>query len=122
MATPLHTATVTTAKGHLGVTLGNGSDGVVVEAADPNDLIAKAGLAAGDVIISLNGESVSTHSKAMAIFDGAKGKKVVIAYRTCAEQSAKEARGKLRAVLQTCGFMVLILAALAVPFGYMACA
>lgn len=83
--------TVDTTKGHLGVTLSNHDLGVAVDRADPADLIAKAGLAAGDVIVTCNGEEVPNHETALDIMGSANGR-LVLTYYTAADAKAEAVR------------------------------
>lgn len=60
------TITIDPSNGHLGVTLrAYAREGVRIEDCDPKDLVARAGLAAGDVITSVNGKSVSGHAETL---------------------------------------------------------
>lgn len=54
-------ATIEPNTGHLGVTLGRHNNGVRVEVAHPHDLVAKARIFAGDIIIGFNGDAVYEH-------------------------------------------------------------
>jgi len=59
--------------GHLGVTLGPFTgEGVRIKALHPADLSAKAGLEAGDVLVSIDGARVNSHEEALKLMVDAK--------------------------------------------------
>jgi hypothetical protein len=61
-----HVYSVDPRAGHLGVTLGDyAGDGVRIDACHPRDLISKAGLAAGDIITSIDGQAVQDFADAL---------------------------------------------------------
>jgi len=78
--------TIDISAGHLGVTLENTDDGtgVRIAAVDAADLVAKAGLKVGDVLLSIEGHTVDDHGDAFAAIDAAVGS-IRIEYWTEAE-------------------------------------
>ena len=82
--------TINKREGYLGVTLSNTPSGVgvLVEEAVAADLIAAAGLKAGDVILRLNGREVNRHGDAIEILNSAPDVGLQIEYWTEA-QAAK---------------------------------
>ena len=80
------TVSIDTSAGHLGVTLSNPvrGPGVLVEDACDLDLVAKAGVVAGCVIVSLNGKTVNDHSTAMEIIHDCGGASLKIEFWTAA--------------------------------------
>eukprot|EP00966_Prymnesium_polylepis_P197149 4568785-Prymnesium_polylepis.1 len=70
---PLSVAIDTTLGLHLGVTLANYTagalNGVVVQELNEQDLVKKAGLNVGDVIVAVNSELVTTHAQALALLE-----------------------------------------------------
>ena len=85
------------AKGFYGVTVSSSDliSGVNVDAVHPKDLFAAAGLKAGDVIVSLDGEEVDNHERAMIIMELAQcdaKKKLKVMYVSKAYAEAEAAR------------------------------
>ena len=125
-----HFAGVDTTFGHLGVTLSNGSGAVIIDEVHEADLVYKAGLRAGDVIISVNGTAVSTHEACLKIFDDSKGTTVSVEYLTKAEYTAKLAADKKASRAWWCGWVkslvklivgtLLLVPALSVPIAHAA--
>jgi len=81
------TVSIDTSTGHLGVTLTNPSrgPGVLVEDACELDLVAKAGVVSGSVIVSLNGKAVNEHSAAMEIIHSSSGDTLKVEFWTEAQ-------------------------------------
>ena len=71
---------IDTRQGHVGITCSNASfPGVLVDATDPKDLAAAAGLKAGDVIVRCDGVPVAEHQALVNAIDTAtKSKKSVM--------------------------------------------
>jgi len=92
MATGILTCNVDTREGHLGVTCSTSEScyGVLVDQVVPKDLLARAGLRAGHVILKINGKKVKDHERAAKVWTRCqkKGEKLTIEYVT--EEVAKE--------------------------------
>ena len=95
-----HTAKIDTSRGHLGVTLSNIDfgktlgTGVVIEAMDAKDLVAKAGLREGDVILAINGEQVTDHRKAFQLIEKNAKKVIEVSYSTPGEVAKMAAKAR----------------------------
>ena len=103
---------IDTSSGHLGVTLANAKDGVLIEDLCDADLFYKAGLRSGDILKTVNGQAVSVHDHCLAIFDDCKGTTVNVEYVTAAELTAEfNALRKARRmrVYGCCWFMVKLI-------------
>ena len=114
-----HVATISDPKaGHLGVTLENTEPavGVLIKHVHQVDLMAKAGLAAGQVITAVNGTAVTSHEDCLALLQGAGTGPIEINYLTAAEAelALKEASAKYKAKERDDFCRVLKLALLAV--------
>jgi len=66
----LQTVTIKPSTGHLGVSLSDFDFGVLVDDVHPADIIAKAGIRKGSVIVSVGGTAVNTHAEALQLMDG----------------------------------------------------
>lgn len=111
----------TTDGGHLGVTLGGGGGtgvgGVGIMEIHHADLIAKAGLKVGDIIVAVAGTEVNDHEKALAAFDSGMGGKITVEYFTAAEAKEITAAvwsGRRRKVFGFFAFLVKLLLLLSV--------
>ena len=103
---------IDTSSGHLGVTLANAKDGVLIEDLCDADLFYKAGLRSGDILKTVNDQAVSVHDHCLAIFDDCKGTTVNVEYVTAAELTAEfNALRKARRmrVYGCCWFMVKLI-------------
>lgn len=87
------TVTIDTKSGHMGVTLSNSelSSGVRVDACHPDDLVSKAGIRQGDVLVRLNGKPVDTHVQALAVFEAAANADGALLVEYVAEADAQAA-------------------------------
>eukprot|EP00966_Prymnesium_polylepis_P042645 990931-Prymnesium_polylepis.1 len=91
---PKKSATIDLKKGHLGITITASAfptlGGISLSWRHEKDLAAKVGLAAGDLMLSLNKTPVSDHVEALAIINGCSQLKIEWLPRAEAERIAKD--------------------------------
>ena len=87
------TVTIDTTAGHLGITLSNPArgPGVLIVDAIESDLVAKAGVTSGCVIVSINKKTVGDHAAAMTVINENAGRTLSLEYWT-GEDAATVAR------------------------------
>lgn len=81
------------ASGHLGVTLSTHAGSVRVQHCHPADLIAKAGLSAGDIVNSINGSAISDHAEALNLMCNPAKKPFTVEFSICPEKAAVRSAG-----------------------------
>jgi hypothetical protein len=77
-----HGVSIDASQGYLGVTFENGSGGARISELDPNDLVSRAGLKVGDVVLTINGVAVKNHKKALELCNEASGTMIELTYST----------------------------------------